>query len=135
MDQNRSRTPLVLAAFIAAIGLAAGAGALAYAVLSDDSTTVVRQVTVTDSDPAASSPDGLAIGEIYERAHEGVVEINAGSGAATSQGSGFVYDDEGHIITNQHVVAGSSCDRRPVRERHDDATPSSSAPIRRPTSP
>jgi S1-C subfamily serine protease len=108
VDQNRSRTPIVIAAFIAAIGLAAGGGAAAYAVLADDSSTVVRQVTVTDSDPAAQTPDGLAISEIYERSHEGVVEIEAGSGGATSQGSGFVYDEEGHVITNQHVVAGSS---------------------------
>ena len=28
-------------------------------------------------------------------------------GNATAQGSGFVYDDQGHVITNQHVVDGA----------------------------
>jgi S1-C subfamily serine protease len=60
-------------------------------------------VTVTDSEPAAT-PDGLSIATIYERSNEGVVEVSAGS----ASGSGFVYDEEGHIVTNQHVIAGAS---------------------------
>ena len=102
MDQTRSRTPLFLAGLVAALGLGAGAGAAAYAVLADDG-AVVSQVTVTDSEPAAT-PDGLSIATIYERSHESVVEISAGA----ASGSGFVYDEEGHVITNQHVVAGAS---------------------------
>ena len=30
-----------------------------------------------------------------------------GGGGTQAQGSGFVYDDEGHVITNQHVVDGA----------------------------
>ena len=30
-----------------------------------------------------------------------------GGGATQAQGSGFVYDNQGHIITNQHVVDGA----------------------------
>jgi putative serine protease PepD len=33
-----------------------------------------------------------------------VVSIRAG----ISQGSGFVFDNEGHVVTNQHVVDGQS---------------------------
>jgi S1-C subfamily serine protease len=108
VNPTGSRTPLVLAGLVAALGLGAGGGAAAYAVLSDDAATVVSPVTVTESEPA-DAVEGLTIAQIYERAHEGVVEISGGSGLGgpQSQGSGFVYDEEGHLITNQHVVAGA----------------------------
>ncbi len=42
---------------------------------------------------------------IYEKANPGVVAINVYSQAATGgQGSGFVFDSAGHILTNYHVV-------------------------------
>ena len=111
MNSSRNRTPLFLAGLIAALGLGAGGGAAAYAVLSDESTTVVRQVTVADSEPAATA-DGLSIGTIYERSYKAVVEITAAatqfSGSQSAQGSGFVFDEDGHIVTNQHVVEGAS---------------------------
>lgn len=54
----------------------------------------------------------LPLTEIFERSEEGVVRINVkrtdsdprGGGGI---GSGFVYDDLGHIITNDHVVENS----------------------------
>jgi putative serine protease PepD len=105
-----SRTPLLLAALVAALGLGVGVGATAYSVLDDDTTTVVRETVTTDGGRETSAPtdDGaLTIGEIYERAHRGVVEITAGSGAGQAQGSGFVLDADGHLVTNQHVVDGA----------------------------
>jgi putative serine protease PepD len=106
MNSGRPRTPLLLASLVAAVGLGAGAGATAFAVLSDDPpATVVRQVTVSDPEPAASA-SGLTIGDIYERTNKAVVEITATTvdGSQRSQGSGFVYDHRGNIVTNQHVV-------------------------------
>jgi putative serine protease PepD len=107
VNPSRSRTPLLVAAIIAAIGLGAGIGATTFAVLSDDSSTVVRDVTVTDSEPTASG-DELSVGAIYRSSVEGVVEISASGTAQEAQGSGFVYDEEGHIVTNEHVVHGAS---------------------------
>ncbi len=111
MNSSRSRTPLFLAGLIAALGLGAGAGAAAYAVLSDESTTVVRQVSVADSEPAATA-EGLSIASIYQRSYKAVVEIAATatefSGSQSAQGSGFIFDEAGHIVTNQHVVEGAS---------------------------
>jgi S1-C subfamily serine protease len=100
----RSRNPLVLAAAALVLGL--GLGAAAFSVLDDDSTTVVRQVTVDGSEPVAT--DGLSASEIYSRASKAVIEVSAGGGAGRAQGSGFVYDRQGHVVTNQHVVAGAS---------------------------
>lgn len=46
-----------------------------------------------------------AITGVYERVNPSVVFIIArASGALLSSGSGFVYDSEGHIVTNSHVV-------------------------------
>jgi putative serine protease PepD len=108
MNSGRPRTSLVLASLVAAVGLGAGAGAAAFAVLTDDPpATVVRQVTVSDPEPAAAAAtSGLTIGDIYDRTNKAVVEITATTVDASqrAQGSGFVYDRRGNIVTNQHVV-------------------------------
>ena len=98
-------TPTVtLAAALAAGALiGAGGGAATYAALSSgNGTTVVRQVTVSDAQPA-SSDGNLSVQSIYQLANKGVVEITAGQG----QGSGFAYDANGNIVTNAHVVDGA----------------------------
>ena len=41
---------------------------------------------------------------LYEQVLPGVVSI----GTDTGLGSGFVFDSEGHVVTNQHVVEGAS---------------------------
>jgi len=100
----------------ALVGAAAGAGA--YAVFNKDSgTTVVRQVHVTQSVQASDVKPGtlLSIGSIYKLANRGVVKIAVTSGGANpfeqgtqqAQGSGFVSDMVGHVITNQHVIDGA----------------------------
>ncbi len=48
--------------------------------------------------------EGSTLEALYQQVLPGVVLIRAGS----SLGSGFVFDSEGHVITNQHVVEGSS---------------------------
>ena len=96
----------------------AGVGAGAYAVFnSDNSTTVVRQVHVTQSVQASNTQQpgtALTIASIYKLANRGVVKISVTSGGASpfeqgtqqAQGSGFVVDSFGHAVTNQHVVDG-----------------------------
>lgn len=44
--------------------------------------------------------------EIYEKANPGVVAIQVLTENGDAAGSGFVFDEEGHIITNFHVVDG-----------------------------
>jgi putative serine protease PepD len=113
---GRTPTLSLAAALVAGACIGAGGGAATYAALSSGGTkTVVRQVTVSDSQPAASS-SALSVHSIYERTHKGVVEITVseqssspfgGTRSQQAQGSGFVYDAAGHIVTNQHVVDGA----------------------------
>jgi S1-C subfamily serine protease len=58
-----------------------------------------------DKDAKDSGGAPADISELYKRVSPGVVFIQAGQ---TGTGSGFVYDDQGHIVTNDHVVEGSS---------------------------
>ncbi len=102
---RRPRTPL-LASLLAAACIGAGGGAVAYSVLSDNGSTVVRQVTVQSAQPVANG-SALSVNSIYQRAYRGVVEITVRDVGSSAEGSGFVYDSSGNIVTNQHVVAGA----------------------------
>src|SRR4051794_9556501 len=91
------------------VGLVVGVLALT-GVIDDDATTSGSQSTAP-SPPTQSTNNenskggGEDIAALYKRVSQGVVFIQAGQNAT---GSGFVYDDEGHIVTNDHVVEGSS---------------------------
>src|SRR3954463_5593800 len=106
----------VVAAVAAGALIGAGGGVGPYAALPSGDKTVVRQVTVGNSQPA-SSTSGLSVNSIYKLAYRGVVEIKVNSQATdpsggthsqSATGSGFVYDTNGHVITNQHVVEGAT---------------------------
>src|SRR6266536_134411 len=117
MNRRPGRIPILASALVAALAVGAGAGAIVYsAVTSPDTKTVVRQVAVADSEPTANS-SALTVGEIYRRSYKGVVEITVtssssstplGGGDQRAQGSGFVYDSKGHVVTNEHVVDGAN---------------------------
>ncbi len=102
---------------LAALSLGAG-GAFALFTLADrgaTTTTVVRQVAVPSPTQSTSNATTLTVADIYRQSHESVVEITvteapqAGfGGAAQAQGSGFVYDTQGNIVTDQHVVDGAT---------------------------
>jgi S1-C subfamily serine protease len=82
--------------------------------------TVVRQTPI--SRPASDSgSDGKTVAEIYKEEGRGVVFVEARGvqedsslfglpqqGQGTATGSGFLVDDDGTIVTNAHVVEGSS---------------------------
>ncbi|MCJ7694237.1 MAG: trypsin-like peptidase domain-containing protein [Anaerolineaceae bacterium] len=48
-----------------------------------------------------------AMVNLYEQVSPGVVSIQVVSNLGTAQGSGFVIDKQGHIVTNFHVVEGA----------------------------
>jgi S1-C subfamily serine protease len=110
-----ARIPIVVMTLLATLAVGVGAGAVVNSTLSD-SKTVVRQVPVTSAEPAASTSP-LSVAEVYNQAHRAVVEITVsstqpdpfgGQEQQQAQGSGFVIDSDGHIVTNEHVVDGAS---------------------------
>jgi putative serine protease PepD len=85
-------------------GAGGGAGPATLIGGSDPATTT----TVTQRTPSAAIADvktsgSLTVNEIYRRTRQSVVEIRTGEG----EGTGFVLDAKGDIVTNQHVVDGS----------------------------
>jgi putative serine protease PepD len=108
-----------IVAITASLAAAAGLGAGSYALVSSGGTkTVVRQVTVAAAQPT-SATSALSVTDVYNRTSKGVVEITVsstgssplpfgGSQSQQAQGSGFVYDGNGHIVTNAHVVQGAN---------------------------
>jgi 2-alkenal reductase len=69
-------------------------------------TPVIRIDATPPSLPTASDPAeiGSTLEALYVQVLPGVVSIRTGQ----SEGSGFVFDSEGHVVTNQHVVEGAS---------------------------
>jgi S1-C subfamily serine protease len=115
MNRRPGRIPIVVMTLLATLAVGIGAGALAYSTVSSDTKTVVQQVPVDSSEPTASN-SALSAGQIYRNTYKGVVEITVGSVQVDpfggqqqqrGQGSGFVIDSDGHIVTNDHVVEGS----------------------------
>src|SRR4051794_32028464 len=113
--KNRSRIPMIALILIATLVLGAGAGAIAYSTFGSSSKTVDRQVQVKSSEPAAQTTP-LTVGQVYKDAYRAVVEIAVTSDQVSplgdrqqqrAQGSGFVVDESGHIVTNDHVVDGA----------------------------
>src|SRR3954447_22618368 len=128
--------------FGGAVAMALVVGALALAGVIDDDPAQVASAppppSPTTSAPAsATRPKGAgeSISDIYKRVSAGVVFIQA---AQSATGSGFVYDDQGHIVTNDHLVEeGDSfavrigADTKPLRARLVGKDPSSDLAVLR----
>ena len=101
-----------------ALGIAGGLGKLG------SRTTVVQQQSApaTNASLQQAPRSGLTPEQVYQRDAPGVVQITATSTTTTpdpfgfappttqteqSLGSGFVLDKAGHIVTNEHVIAGA----------------------------
>jgi S1-C subfamily serine protease len=106
---------LTLVVLIAALtGGAVGGGVVAAWHLTSSPTVV--QVTVVHGSPGPALAGGGSIPTIAAKALQSVVTITAtGPGASTigggspsvDEGTGMIIDNQGDVLTNNHVVAGS----------------------------
>ena len=114
--QARSPVTLVLAALLGG-GVAAGALTLEHGASHTTTRTVAAAPASTAT--AATAATTTTAATIYRRASRGVVDVvvqtsagPAGFGppgaVSEAEGTGFVVDRKGHIVTNQHVVSGAS---------------------------
>jgi len=124
---------LVTAGAVALLAAGAGAGAGVYATLAPArTTTVIQDVSGASGQgssattASSSSQAATSVRSIYAHTHEGVVDITVeepasgsqpggspfnfggGSGQTRAEGSGFVIDAKGDIVTNDHVVSGAT---------------------------
>ncbi len=115
MTMNRNRIAVaVTAAAIAGGGAGAGAVALTHGGSSHHS-EAVAPASVAD---VANTT--LSVGQIAKTATPSIVEIDStsagqstpfpfgGGSSSSAEGTGFVYDAKGDIVTNEHVVDGAS---------------------------
>jgi S1-C subfamily serine protease len=74
------------------------------------STTTREVVSSSGTTPAASvtsnGGEGNTINQIYKADSGGVAFIESKVAEGVASGSGIVLDDEGHVLTNNHVVEG-----------------------------
>jgi len=74
--------------------------------------SIGHSATIFADETSSLTKSNLTLVELFEKSEEGVVKIKVdriGTSIDTGGvGSGFVYDNLGHIITNAHVVEGAN---------------------------
>ena len=114
MPSNR-----IVAMVAAAAVIGGGAGAAITTLADDGGSAKTATVTTVDTGSNVANAD-LSVGQIAKAATKSVVEVDAttsggdqsfpygNNGSQSAEGTGFVYDTKGDIVTNPHVVSGAS---------------------------
>jgi putative serine protease PepD len=124
MDRLSRRIPVIGGAVLGGVTalVIAGCGSSTSHTVTQTVTSAAASSSTTE--PAAfSSGGGMTINQIFKKAGPGVVDIlvtapasgsgenlfgGGGSGQQQDEGAGVVYNDNGYILTDQHVVAGAT---------------------------
>jgi putative serine protease PepD len=124
LNRRRGRVLRIAAPFGAGAALAAAVFAGLGGVGAPAGATTPTKAASASTSEVASATSQYDAAELYEKASPGVVHITVtqgetsdsegvspftpGGGEQRALGTGFVYDDEGHIVTASHVVSGAT---------------------------
>lgn len=79
----------------------------ASGLLDDTGNVTIRESAPSDAVQSSDAAGGVPVRDVYTQDGPGVVSVDVASERGPGGGSGFVLDQNGHIVTNQHVVAGA----------------------------
>ena len=105
---RRGLGALLVAASLSAV-VGAGAGVGSYAYLTDGGAAGATSPISVTTVPAAQTPvlDGTVVAAA-DTIQPSVVTIGVQAGQGEGVGGGVVLDDQGHILTNEHVVSAAA---------------------------
>jgi S1-C subfamily serine protease len=98
---------------LAALALLAGCGSSGGGATTEPTTAAKAPPRIV----VETSADGFDAASVYRRAAPGVVTIRSVFDSGAAEGSGFVLDTSGEIVTNAHVVTDNATGpRKPAKE-------------------
>jgi putative serine protease PepD len=107
----RGWVPVASAAVIAALLASGGTAAVVHGLDDNGSPASISSIgdpgrvdSAPVKDSTAANPDWQAVTAAVAQS---VVAIQVRSGQGAAEGSGMILDDQGHILTNNHVVSGA----------------------------
>ena len=104
--KKRKNTPLSAVIVISLVFGGTAGGALGYlaADFSNGVSNSTSQVSES-SKPVAITPATETVSQIVQNVKPSVVSIKAEGNSGSGTGSGFIYREDGYIVTNNHVAA------------------------------
>jgi putative serine protease PepD len=106
LERPRRRAGALIAGAAIAAVLGAGAGIGSYAYLANDGSVSPINAT-SGAAPLSPTLDGT-VSAAAAKIEPSLVTIAVQSGGSGGIGSGVVLDKDGHILTNEHVIAGAA---------------------------